>query len=255
MKKTLIVLSLVSIFSLMAATTALAKPGKGNPSGEVTAINEPGGTMTILTTDGEELTITLPTDFDYTTVEVGMTVTAKGSWTEDGFTAVWVKGSSEEGEAEEVEEEEEPADPEEGDTTGGEGNAWGEGGVYCAGGKEEAHPMAVKIAEIYGVSEEWVMEQVCDGHGFGSVMLALHTEGVSGEAATLLLASRKGGKGWGQLWNESGIVGSDHANIPPPGRLNKPIRGNSNGPPEGKGNGPPEDRGNGSKAPPGRSKS
>jgi hypothetical protein len=240
MKKILTTLMLALIITLMMTTAAFAKPGKGNPKGEILSIDQTNGTLTILTTDGDELVITLPDDFDYETVEVGMDIVAKGTWTDDGFEADWVKEADKDNEAETTEEADE-------DSVNENDKDRGEGGAYCAGDKDKPHPMAAKIALDYGVSEEWVMEQVCAGHGFGSVMLALKTQSISGDNPEDLLNQRKNGKGWGQIWKESGVVGSDHANMPPPGLLNKYDKGNAGkapGRPEEKGPpGPPEDKG------------
>ena len=236
MKKILKILLVTLTLSLVVTSTAFAKPGKGNPTGEVISIDEAGGTITILTTDNEELTITVPADFDFSTVSIGMTVKAKGTWTDDGFIAQWVK----EKEADDIEDEatEEPGGESETEESE-EGNAWGEGGIYCAGGKEKDHPMAAKIAEKYGVSVEWVMSYACDGFGFGGVMLALQTQEAGGDSAEDALNKRKEGKGWGQIWKENGLVGNDKADSPPPGQLKKPDK--DVGPPEGKG--PDKDKG------------
>ncbi len=216
MKKIFPVLSLVAIFIFLIATAASAK-NNGNPEGEIISIDQTGGTLTILTTEGEELTVILPKNFDYQSVEVGMIVVVKGNWKSEGFLAQWVRPVEDE-------------DTEDTDT--GEGNAWGEGGVYCAGGKENTHPVAAKIAETYDVDPAWVMEQACSGHGFGAVMLALQTAAANGGDPEELLNQRKEGKGWGQIWKEAGLIGNDKSDNPPPGWLKKPDK--HTGPPEGK---------------------
>ena len=246
MKRKILFLSVVAILAMMMTTTAFAQTGKGNPSGEVTGIDPGAGTLTMLTADGVELTVSLPSDFDYSTVEVGMVVTAKGDWTEAGFDADWVKPSDGEDEDSEAD----TGDEGEGETGEGDpqGNAYGEGGIFCAGGKDKPHPMAEKIAEDYGVSVEWVMDQACEGHGFGGVLVALQTQDVTGEGADGLLEKRNNGQGWGQIWKDAGIVGNPHADNPPPGQLKKPDKETGRpedkgepGPPEGKG--PPDDKG------------
>lgn len=249
MKRKILFLPLVVIVAMLITTTAFAQTGKGNPTGEVTAIDSAAGTLTMLTAGGEELVVTLPGDFDYSTVEVGMVVTAKGEWTETGFDAEWVKPSEAEGEGEDAD------TGGEGESSNGgageaepQGNAYGEGGIFCAGGKEEPHPMAEKIAQDYGVSAEWVMSQACEGHGFGGVLMALQTQEVTGQGADALLEKRSHGQGWGQIWKDAGIVGNPHADNPPPGLLKKPDKETGRpedkgepGPPEGKG--PPDDKG------------
>jgi hypothetical protein len=213
MRKILSVLTLVVVFMMAITSVAGAKTGAGNPKGEVTDVDTENGTITLLLEDGSSLVITLPEDYDFETspIEVGMFVVAKGEWTEDGFNADWVR-----------ETDDDPEDP--GDDTG---NAWGQGGVYCAGGKENVHPVAQKIADKYEVDPEWVMSYACDGHGFGGVMLALQTaEANEGGDAEEYLAQRKEGKGWGQIWKENGLVKNDKADNPPPGQLKKPDKDN-----------------------------
>ena len=215
MRKLFSVLTLVVVLSLVLATAAFAKIGKGNPTGEITNIDATGGTVTLLLEDGTELVVSMPADFDFenTTLAVGMLVTAKGEWTEDGFNAEWVKEADEE--TEETEEPEEETEETEGSN--------GEGGAYCNGSKEKTHPVAQKIADEYGVDPEWVMSYACDGHGFGGVMLALQTAKANeGGDADAYLAKRKEGKGWGQIWKEDGLVKNDKADSPPPGQLKKP---------------------------------
>lgn len=226
MKKILKITIIVVLLALMVATTAFAGTGKGNPKGEVVGIDEAGGTVTVLTTDGETLVVTLPADFDFTSIELGMMVVVKGEQTETGYDADWVKPADDE----DLEDVEEPTETEE--LADAEAGGWGEGGVYCNGGKENDHPVAAKIAEKYGVTTEWVMSYVCDGQGFGSVMLALKTQELGGGSADEALGKRKDGQGWGQIWKEQGLVGNDKADSPPPGQLKK----------EDKQTGPPEDK-------------
>ena len=70
------------------------------------------------------------------------------------------------------------------------------------------------------------MSYICEGQGFGGVMLALQTQqaGSEGsESAGDFLNKRKEGKGWGQIWKDSGLVGNDKADTPPPGLLKNQI--------------------------------
>ena len=229
MKKLLQILTLALVLTLVVSTAVFAKVGVGNPKGEVlgwTNTEEDGYTVTIMTEDDELVLISVPEDFDFSFLEVGMVVVAKGEWTDDGFFAEWVKEANEEEETEEpevketeaeVEETEEPEDEE------GEEDSDGDGGAWCNGSKgEEVHPVAEKIAEKYadlGYDTEWVMEQKCGGFGFGNVMLALQTEqaekekGEEGQGRTAdeLLEEKKGGKGWGQIWKDDGLVETEDA--------------------------------------------
>lgn len=248
MKKKHIVLILVVMLTLSMTTAAFAKQSGETMRGEVIEITDDDGDgyceTLIIDTDGDDgedtETITLPEDFDCTSVAVGDYVVVAGEWiiNSDGE-VIFV--------ADEIE-----INPEEDEDEEGEGNGWGKGGVYCAGGKEKTHPVALKIAEKYDVEDitsEWVMEQVCDGFGFGEVMLAIQTqlafqkqnegeggegkENTLGEDAEEWLNRRKAGQGWGQIWKENGIVKNDKTDNPPPGWLNKPEK--EKGPKEGKG--------------------
>ena len=235
MKKILMIFTLALVLTLAVSTAAFAKAGVGNPKGEITAIDTEGGTVTIMTEDGE-LVLTLPEGYDFGDLQIGDYVVAKGAWTAEGFDADWVKlADDEETEVEETEEPIVTEETEEGEENGEDGG-WGEGGVYCNGGKDKPHPVAQKIADKYGVSVEWVMSYACDGFGFGGVMLALQTQaanGEGGETADQVLAKKKAGQGWGQIWKDSGLTKTDKADSPPPGQLKK----------EEKQTGPPEDKG------------
>ena len=219
MRKILSVLTLVVILMMTISSVAGAKTGVGNPKGEIieiTSAEDGTVTITLKLEDESELLVTMPEDFDLENsgLEVGMLVVAKGEWTEDGFIAVWVREAGD--------------DPDDPDDPSGTGNAWGQGGVYCAGGKENIHPVAQKIADKYEVDPEWVMEQACNGFGFGGVMLALQTAKANqGGDPDAYLAQRKEGKGWGQIWKENGLVKNDKADNPPPGQLKKPDKDNS----------------------------
>jgi hypothetical protein len=199
----------VLLVGLLLAITpvAFARTGRGNPKGVIVDINDEEGTITIQVDEDETLTIILPDGFDYKTIDMGMFVVAKGTWMEDHFEAIWVK----------------EGDPEEAELSDGEGegHAWGRGGVYCAGGKTKQHPMAIKIAKLYGVESEWVMREFCKGQGFGTIMLALQTVAVTGEDADDLLSTHKNGKGWGVIWKDAGLVKNDKGCNPPPGWLKK----------------------------------
>ena len=220
MKRFLKILTLVLVI-LLVTTSAYAKAGKGNPKGVVDEFDPDAGTITLITKDGP-LLVFAPEGFDFDSLAEGDTLLAKGNWTEEGFEADSIK--------EVVGDEEDSEDPDDDD---GEGNAWGEGGVYCNGGKDKPHPVAAKIAKDYDVDAEWVMSFACEGHGFGGVMLALQTQQATGDDPEETLDKRKNGTGWGQIWKEAGLVGAGNADTPPPGLLKKPDK--QTGPPEGKG--------------------
>jgi hypothetical protein len=152
-------------------------------------------------------------------------VVVKGTVQEDGsILADWVKVGDpddevdeEEPEDDDAEETKEPKEPKE------DGAGSKETSAYCSGEKDKVHPMAVAIAETYGISEEEVMDYFCAGHSFGAIMLALQTVELDPSADVgSLLEARKGGKGWGQIWKEAGLIGSEKEGNSPPGLLKKP---------------------------------
>jgi hypothetical protein len=125
---------------------------------------------------------------------------------------------------------------------GGEGEgSLGTSSAYCGEKKEKNHPVAEGIAETYGASTEEVMGYFCEGYSFGAIMLALQTSG--GDVGGML-AKRKAGQGWGQIWKEMGLIGSEKEGHSPPGLLKKPDK--ETGKPEDTGKpkctGSPEDR-------------
>jgi hypothetical protein len=96
------------------------------------------------------------------------------------------------------------------------------------------HPMGGRLAGAFDADYSDVMAWFCeDGMGFGQIMLALTTAKMTGEAPSDLLAERTAGKGWGEIWQEMGLIGR--------GRLRN---GNGDGEAEDEGNGgPPAGRG------------
>jgi len=218
MKKCFLISILMILVALMAAAPAFAKPGKGNVKGEVTAIG--AGTLTIVTNRGETVVVVVPDGFDLSSVEVGDWLLVKGEAGQDGtIVAERIKqvgeGSDEDGDEKKAK----------GNGDGDEGKAEGskDNSAFCAGDKQDKpHPLAAKIAERYGVTEAWVMGYFCEGYGMGAIMLALQTQKINGADPAALLAGRAEGKGWGVIWQELGLIGSQKEGHSPPGWLKKP---------------------------------
>jgi hypothetical protein len=241
MKKTtrlFIVFSLVVVFSLAFSGSVLAGKG-GNPKGTVTAIDEAAQTMT-LETDSGTVTVYLPDGFDYSSIAVDMYVVVRGDWDgEDAIFAVTVRETTPEDETEEpdegdVEEPEEGDDDDAGDDS--DDDAASDNGnhqnVYCTGNKDKVHPMATGIAEKYGADEGEIMNMICEGYSVGEIMLALQTQEMNGSPAADSLAARAGGKGWGQIWKDAGLIGNADAGTPP-GQADKPLNPGHGGTPPG----------------------
>jgi len=101
--------------------------------------------------------------------------------------------------------------------------------AYCKDGKQEKpHPLAAKMAKRYDVTEDWVMGYFCNGYGMGAIMLALKTSQIDGIAADpdFLLTERANGVGWGNIWKNIGLIGSEREGHSPPGLLKKPEKKN-----------------------------
>jgi hypothetical protein len=122
------------------------------------------------------------------------------------------------------------------------GNGEEEGSYFCENRKGE-HPVAAGIAEKYEVDYETVIAWFCgdedfvkpdgDNFGFGEIMLALQTIALDDVelSAEEILEMRADGLGWGEIWQEFGLIGKpDHAG--PPDWAGK-------GSPEWVGKGPP----------------
>lgn len=174
--------------------------------GEVTEVDTAAGTITILTNRDQSVTITAPADFDLSVLAIGEMVIAKGESSEEGsFVAEWVRTTGK--------------DSDEGKHEGGKNN----NGAFCSQGKkQEPHPLALKMADEYGVDPEWVAGYYCDGYSMGAILLALKTAEKTGSSADDILASRASGTGWGRIWQEQGLIGSDKDVEAPPGLLKKP---------------------------------
>lgn len=208
MKRFFVITMVVLMLALSAAGPALAQKGKVNINGEVTTIGT--DTLTILSKKGVTFVVTVPEEFDMSSIQVGDSVLVKAMPGEDSS---WMAQSIKQIGPGIDDTDDEPGE-------GGKYNS-----AYCADGKQEKpHPFATKMAERYGVDEEWIMEYFCAGYGMGAIMLALKTsqmDGVDVDPGTLL-AERESGNGWGQIWQEYKLIGKEKEAHSPPGLLKKP---------------------------------
>ncbi|MGC9334471.1 MAG: DUF5667 domain-containing protein [Anaerolineae bacterium] len=85
---------------------------------------------------------------------------------------------------------------------------------FCTGA--EPHPVAAALAETYPVNYGTIMGWFCEQNlGLGEIMLALETwaraedfKGVTGITSVEdLLGRRTAGDGWGQVWQDLGLIG------------------------------------------------
>lgn len=105
----------------------------------------------------------------------------------------------------------------------------------CSG--EMDHPVLLSLATTYEVEYSALEAYFCEGFGVGEIKLALQTaEKTEDEDLwSEFLDMRKGeeGKGWGEIWQELGLIGKDKEkdNGPDPENKSKP----ENHPGKGKG--------------------
>jgi len=208
MKKTYVATTLVLLIALLAVAPVYAQKNKINIKGEVIAMD--GGTLTVVSNKGETYNIAIPETMDVGAVQVGDSVLVKATAGEGG---IWIAESIKlvgNGNAKNDDDEK---------TEGFKDNS-----AFCADGKQvKPHPLAPKIAKRFGVSEEMVMGYFCDGYSIGAIMLAIKTSQMEGVTASTddLLADRSAGNGWGLIWKELGLIGSEKNGQSPPGLLKK----------------------------------
>jgi hypothetical protein len=206
MKKGIAIGLLVVLLASLVAVPALAKPGKATIKGQVVAVGF-SGSLTIQTQRGEMVEVILPDGFNIESLVEGDWVLVKGFWSDGKLEAEWIKKIG-------------PFQREEDPETTGAGKM---NGAYCSEGKQvKPHPLAVRLEDMFGVTQEWVMGYFCNGQGMGAIMLALKMRDAHEADAEVLLAERAGGKGWGQIWKEAGWIGSEKEANSPPGLLKKP---------------------------------
>jgi hypothetical protein len=243
MKRILTIASLVAVFILLITTVAFAQ-GKANIRGEVTSVNA-DGTITVTLADSSSVIVHPAAGETFDLSMLHTMVHVKGDHNTDGsIQADWVKPADADDDGD---------DDDDDDDGNGQGKGKGldknknkggdddddDGGketsAYCAGDKDKDHPFAEGVAETYGVSKDDVMFYFCQGYGFGQIMLAIQTGQMDGVTSSVgdMLAARKSGMGWGQIWKDMGIVGNKDHGKSPPGLLKKPDK--TTGPPEGKG--------------------
>jgi len=179
---------------------------------KVISIDQPGRTISIATEENT-IVVHVPHNFNFDDITVGNQVLAKVQQSQDGLVlADWIKevNTGDDGleleEGEEIEEE----------GVGGKSNS-----SYCSGEKENDHPFAAAISEIYGVSVSDVMGYFCNGFGFGEIMLALQTHQMNDEKISFMFGLRESKHGWGQIWQDMGIIGNADKAKSPSGQLKK----------------------------------
>ena len=207
MKKIFITTLLALMVAMLTAGSVSAQNNKVNIKGEVVSIG--AGTLTVQSNKGETFVVTVPAGFDVSAVQVGVSVLIKGRTAQDG--SIEADSIKLLGKSSNDDEKEKP-------------EGFKENSAFCAEGKQvKPHPLAPKIAGRYGVTEEWVMGRFCEGYSIGAIMLAVRTSQMEGVTALPdeLLANRAAGSGWGLIWKELGLIGSENSGHSPPGLLKK----------------------------------
>lgn len=188
----LLVAAALAVFS--AGPAFALEPDDVEVSGVVVSIDAANNLFVVETGEGETLTVYAPEGFDFSALAEGDTVEVTGTANEDGSiaaTSILVKPPEEEPD------EEGPSE-----------------GFYCQQ-SEQQHPFGARLAERYGVDYATLQAWFCDGYGWGQIMLALQTGQVSGDDPGALLEERRGGAGWGQIWQERKLIGKPDEAGPP----------------------------------------
>ena len=75
--------------------------------------------------------------------------------------------------------------------------------------RADTHPVAQRLAETYDVAYEDIMTWFCEGrYGMGEIMHALQNSGdEDGNAPEQVLLRKTELGGWGQVWQELGLIG------------------------------------------------
>ena len=205
MKKTLISLLLVLMLTLPAGGTGSAQKDKLNVKGEVVSVG--GNILTVESNKGYVIEFTV-TDITMPDLEVGDSVLIKAIAGEGGeWIARTVKVLGQ-------------GDNDDMDEMGG----FQTNSAFCAEDKKDTpHPLAPKIAERFGVSEEMVMTYYCEGYSIGKIMLAIKTSQMEGVTDTPeeILSKLESDGAWGLIWKDMGLIGWAKNGKSPPGQLKK----------------------------------
>ncbi|NMC54544.1 MAG: hypothetical protein GYA48_13005 [Chloroflexi bacterium] len=184
-----VLIALTMVFAAVQPVFAQEETGPTEITGEVVAIvlpteTEPGSFD--VQTESGIVTVFPGEGYDFTMLEMGDMVMVSGAENEDGSLA------AEEITIEEPQEPEEPMYPNE--------------GYYCTQ-SEDMHPMGARLAERYEMDYTTLQGWFCEGYGWGQVMLALQTGTAMEMDPAMLLEARDAGEGWGNIWQELGMIG------------------------------------------------
>jgi len=215
MKKTSMILLIIFLFTLLFPGAVLAEKKSPIIKGDVISFDKNEGTILISTEEGNIIVVHVPPNFNFNDISEGSHVLVKVQQSQNGsVVADWIKEVNKGDDDLEIEEDGEEIEEKEG--LEGKFNS-----SYCSGEKENDHPFAAAIAETYGASVSDVMGYFCNGFGFGEIMLALQTHQMNKEEISSMLDLRESNHGWGQIWQEMGMIGNPDKAKSPPGQLKK----------------------------------
>jgi hypothetical protein len=122
---------------------------------------------------------------------------------------------------------------------------------FCVGA--DPHPVADRLAELYGVPYEDIMDWFCNGkYGMGEIKLALQTSLETDYTPEELLAMKTELGGWGKVWQELELIGrprhelggptKDEPSVPAGEKPEAVSKGKPGGPPQDKPGKPLKDK-------------
>jgi hypothetical protein len=77
------------------------------------------------------------------------------------------------------------------------------------------HPVALQLAQAFGVSYDEIIGWHCRGFGFGEIARAYLLAEQTVESPDMYFALKESGMGWGQIVRDAGISGSEHSSLAP----------------------------------------
>lgn len=206
MKKTLTSLMLVLLMAVMTFGSVTAQKDKLNLKGEV--LSYEGNLLTVESNKGEAVEIVIPEGFTMPELAPGDSVLVKAAAGDEGE---WIASTVKVVGQQNTEENQETYE-------------YRFTNAYCVDGKKETdHPLAAKIAERYGITEDLVMTYYCQGYSIGEIMLAIKTSQMEGVEMTPeeILDNLESNDAWGLLWQDMKLIGSEKDGKSPPGQLKK----------------------------------
>jgi hypothetical protein len=188
-KVVILAVTMLLLFAAVQPAAAQESSESVEVTGTITAITPPTETQpgTIAVDTGDSLVTLYPgLDFDYTSLEPGMQITAAATQNEDGsltVTEITITDSVP------------PEEP-----------LVSQDGYYCTQ-SDEMHPFGARLVDRYGMDYATLQDWFCSGFGWGQVMLALQTATITSDDPNSLLDARSAGQGWGEIWQELGLIG------------------------------------------------